>query len=458
MFSYLKKPEIPEKMTALAESARYDVCLATCAGGSGGKAGRSRNPLNPLEEWIYPAAVPGKGWVHILKILQSNSCRNNCSYCRFSAGNSGIERTAMSPGELARAFMDLVRSRLVEGIFISSGVCGNPTSSMENMVRTAELLRNHYHFGGYIHLKIIPGCAEHLIDAAASFANRLSINLEAPSSARLGLIAPEKDLENEILPAVNHTAGLLRRKAENNTPGIRAVSQTTQFVVGAAGESDQEIMTAVDRLYRDMYMFRSYFSAYQKTAGTAENPRSRRREAFAGSPLLREHRLYQCDFLLRSYGFRFPDLVFDSRGNIPLETDPKTAWAVLNPESFPVEINKASEDELLRVPGIGPASAARIIETRKENPFRTLEDLKETGAWSRRAAGWIELGGRHPSWDDADGYNPGQRWLFEELAPDGWKTAAAGSGGTDCGYDYPAQKGKWVNYQFRKSDKRIWCR
>ena len=453
MFSYIKKPEIPDKLTALAESAKYDVCLASCSGGTDGKAGRSRNPSNPLEEWIYPASIPGKGWVHILKILQSNSCRNNCSYCHFSADNSTLRRTSMSPEELASAFMQLVRARMVWGIFLSSGVCGDAESSMANIVKTAELLRNRYRFGGYIHLKIIPGCSEQLIDAAAGLANRLSINLEAPNEKRLQLIAPDKKLKDGIIPAVEHTAAILKLKTEKKDKRIRAVSQTTQFVVGAAGEKDEEILKTVDHLYREMYMFRSYFSAYQATGATKETVPPADGE-LAGYPLLREHRLYQCDFLLRAYGFRFGDIVFNGEGNIPLETDPKTAWAVMNPELFPVEINTAPLDSLLKVPGIGPLSAQKIIEQRRSDPFTSLEQLKGTGAWSKRASGWIEINGKKSLYS-ASSFDPGQKWLFEQLAPDSWKTADGGDSGD---YEYPAQKGRWVNYQFKKTDKRIWCR
>ena len=486
MFSYLKKPDIPEKMTELAESARYDVCLATCSTGAGGRSGRSRSPENPLTDWIYPASVPGRGKVHILKILQSNSCRNNCGYCHFAAGNSGVKRVSMSPDELASAFMRLVRARLVEGIFISSGVCGTASDTMEKMIKSAEILRTRYRFGGYIHLKIIPGCDEHLIDAAARYANRLSINLEAPTEDMLNRIAPDKNLARDILPAAARAAGLLEKKAAGSSSGIRAVSQTTQFVVGAAGESDLDILNTVDCLYREYFFFRAYFSAWQKRGQEdfIKATPTDDADGFSGSPLLREHRLYQCDFLMRAYGFRFPDIVFDKSGNIPLETDPKTAWAVMHPEYFPVEINTASEDQLLRVPGIGPVSAGRIIELREKQRFSRLESLRAVGAWTERAAGWIEISGRKAESTAVSGaraaagrsFNPSQKWLFEELAPAGWKPAgrhesailprssiSAGSSPaaadeSEDEYPYPAQKGRWVNYLMKKSEPKIMCR
>lgn len=489
-----------QKIIHLAESARYDVCMSSCATGSSGKQGRSRKPDNPLREWIYPASVPGQGKVHILKILQSNSCQNNCSYCQFASSNANIQRISLSPDELAASFMGLVYSRLVEGLFLSSGVCRSPSKAMEDMVKTADIIRNRYKFKGYIHLKIIPGCPEHLIDKAASLANRLSINMETPTDEHLLSIAPDKGIKRDILPAISRVSKLLQaRKSGSSGSSIKTASQTTQFVVGAADENDFEIMNAVDTLYRDYYMFRAYFSAFQKRwssrADTESQPRHAERQGLEGSPLLREHRLYQCDFLLRAYGFRFPDIVFDCVGNLPLETDPKTAWAMLNPQLYPVEINTADFHTLLRVPGIGPVAAERIIRMRRSNLIKDIETLKGSGAWTRRAAGWIELNGHAPVFSESEkSFVPQQGWLFEELSPKGWRQAGTprtpeahqestkaasrplppGAGAQKTpkahqdttstpappasAYSYPGQAGKWVNYQFGKSDKKIWCR
>ena len=486
MYSYSIKPDVPQKLTELAESARYDVCLATCSTGKSGQRGRTRDPQNPLTDWIYPASVPGQGTVFILKVLQSNQCRNKCTYCKFAAGNGSLRRVTMSPEELSASFIQMYRARLVDGLFVSSGVSCSPDSSMQNLVKTAEILRFKYKFRGYLHLKVIPGCSENLIESAARYADRLSINLEAPEAGYLHQIAPDKDLYKDILPAAESVAGLLQKKAEGGGQSyIRAKSQTTQFVVGAADEKDLDIMNTVDYLYRDFHMFRAYFSAYQQRGGY-ETPAASGRlpagigsimktegEEFRGSPLLREHRLYQCDFLLRAYGFRLPDLVFDETGNIPLETDPKTAYAVMNQSLFPVDINKASMEELLRVPGIGPQSAERIVSTRSNDKFRSLDELKATGAWTRRAASWIEIDGRRPDIPDRKNtdheFDADQGWLFEELAPDNWKTSMERKDldyksrkdpakAEESIYEYPGQKGKWVNYQMKKKDPRIMCR
>lgn len=457
------------KIEKLAEAARYDVCLSTCSSGKNGGRGRSRNPDNPLKEWIYPASVPGRGNVQILKILQSNVCKNNCSYCVFSKSNDSVERTSIAPNELADSFINLVHAGLVEGLFLSSGVCGTPEHAMENMIKTADILRKKYRFRGYIHLKIIPGCAEHLIDEAAFLADRLSINMEAPTEKHLMNVAPDKNIKNDILPALARVAQLLQAKREDAAVRIKTLSQTTQFVVGASNETDLEIFKSVDYLYRKLHIFRSYFSSYQSkyNPDAAERTSENRNElnTFQGSPLLREHRLYQCDFLLRAYGFRFGDLVFNKNGNIPLETDPKTAWAVVNPEIFPVEINTASFSELIRVPGIGPVSAERILKIRRSSPFHSIDELKQTGCWSRRSAGWIELNGKTPVMEDnrkthkaqRGFFNPRQKWLFEELAPEGWSSAGK-SKINETPYVYPAQKGKWVNYTFSGKEPRVWCR
>ncbi|MDC7126912.1 MAG: helix-hairpin-helix domain-containing protein [Spirochaetales bacterium] len=448
---------LSNKITTLAESARYDVCLSSCSTGASGKQGRSRNPRNPLHDWIYPAAVPGQGIVHILKILQSNSCKNSCSYCQFSSKNSNLRRTTLSPEELAVSFMEMFRKRLVSGIFISSGVCRSPSHSMEEMVKTAELLRKRYRFKGYIHLKIIPGCNEELILAAAELADRLSINMEAPTRNHLHNIAPDKDLISQIIPAVSVTANILKKKKDSDSfSRIKAKSQTTQFVVGASNEKDIEIIKSVDTLYRNYYMFRSYFSAYQEkwAVETQSQSKNKEQDPFKGYPLLREHRLYQCDFLMRAYGFRFPELIFDSKGNIPLETDPKTAWAMMNQDIFPIEINKADFASLIKVPGIGPQSAEKIIKERKNNHLKNSDDLKRTGAWSNRACGWITLDGKKTEDSNASS----QKWLFEELAPSNWKKPEDFGIKTSAEKDFPAQKGKWVNYTFNKNKKKIWCR
>ena len=430
-----------EKLDILTESARYDVCLASCNGRTGGGSGRVRDPHSPLNRWIYPAAVPGGGMVHMLKVLMSNICVNNCRYCFFASRRNCGRRTSFRPEELAAVFMKFYRAGEVSGLFLSSGIRGGAEETMEAMVKTVLLLRERYRFPGYIHLKILPGVSPGLVEEAVRLSNRISLNLEAPTGDYLARIAPEKRFRDDLMKRMEWT-GRLIQKGEGRT-----VSQTTQFVVGPSGESDRDIMKTVDWIYRERYVFRSYFSAYQNPdLPLAQGGMDR-------DSLLREHRLYQCDFLLRAYGFRLPDLVFDGTDRIPLQTDPKTAWALMNGDKFPVDINRADETTLMRVPGIGPLSASRIVAWRKETPFRSLEDLRPTGCVVKRASSFIEFSGKRGG--------EAQPYLFEMEPPAMWRM------GTDPwqkekirgNYEYPAQKGKTVNYLFKgKNTPPVYCR
>ena len=423
----------------LGEAAQYDVCLASCNANAAGTSGRVRDPLEPLRQWIYPAYVPGKGRVHILKVLQTNVCTNHCTYCRLRVSEDSVERLSFGPDELARLFMEFVHAGEVRGIFLSSGVGTHPDVGMERMVQTAEILRTRHRFRGYIHLKILPGAAFDLVAAAAMYANRLSVNLEAPNPQFLGRIAPDKHFTDDILLRMKWAGDLIRG-------GSRACSQTTQFVVGAAGETDLDILRTTDWTYRELHTFRAYYSAYQP----------RRRPGDAAQPtdaLRREHRLYQSDFLLRGYGYRIGDLVFDVHGSIPLDVDPKHAHAMMHPELFPVDVNTADEDALLRVPGIGPISARRICGHRASERYHSLEELKETGAVVSRAAPYLEISGRRVRQNDV------QRWLFEGPCPQEWRTGVTPlAPQADGRYPYPAQKGRKMVYAPTGSDRAVYCR
>ena len=432
MASFIRSLSIEEKLDILTESARYDVCLASCnSRAGGGGSGRVRDPLSPLNRWIYPASLPGGGMVHMLKVLMSNVCVNNCRYCFFAAERNCGRRTSFRPEELAAVFMQFFRAGEVSGLFLSSGVRGGAEETMKDMVKTAALLRERYRFRGYIHLKVLPGVSADLVSQAVRLSNRISINLEAPSGDYLARIAPEKGFRHDLMERMDWTGRLIRQGKGS------AASQTTQFVVGPSGESDLDIMRTVDWIYRERYVFRSYFSAFQNPDEPVAQGGLER------DSLLREHRLYQCDFLLRAYGFRLPDLVFDGEGKVPLQTDPKTAWALMNGGYFPVDINSADENRLLRVPGIGPLSASRIIAWRKDTPFRTLEDLKKTGCVVSRAASFIEFSGKKSQEE--------QLYLFDAEPPSGWREGVEPWQKEKLrqGYEYPAQRGKTVNYLFK---------
>lgn len=432
-----------DRLDLLAEAACYDVCLASCSGNTAGGVGRMRDPAAPAQRWIYPAYVPGRGRVGILKILQTNVCTNNCSYCALACSRDGVHRTGFSPDELSSIFMGFYKQRLCHGIFLSSGVAATADRSMTRMIDTATILRKKYRFRDYIHLKILPGCSHHLIDEAAKVANRISVNLEAPSPECLSAIAPQKDFYRDVVMR-------MRWAAEAVQGDTLAASQITQFVVGAARESDMDILKAVDRVYREYHVFRSYFSAYQPPGERDPVP-----ETAETGPLLREHRLYQTDFLLRGYGFRLHDIVFDGSNRLPMEVDPKTAYAMMHPELFPVDVNTATEHELLRVPGIGPIAARRILHTRRRSPFLGVSGLKSTGAWVNRAAPYVLFNGRR----DLANAESSQRWLFECDPPEGWTTGIASRRSTPGEhYAFPGQTGKRLHYPAGKSTDNLICR
>lgn len=320
----------------------------------------------------------------MLKILQTNVCHNNCYYCAQRSGRD-VRRTAFTPDELAAVFDLMVRRGLAKGLFLSTGIAGSAAKSMDSILATAELLRRRYEFRGYIHLKLIPGVSMAHVEQAVRLATRVSMNLEAPSQSCLECIAPDKSFEALLRPM--HWVHQLIR---GNDRPVLVGGQTTQFVVGAARESDQDILSLASRLYRDIDLRRAYFSAFQPIEDTPL-------ENLAPTKPIREQRLYQSDFLLREYGFGLQDIAFDESGNLPLEADPKQIWADRHPECFPVEINRASREELLRVPGIGPRSATRIVKLRRRGTLRDLRDLGKMGVIVGRAASYLLLAGRRPT-------------------------------------------------------------
>jgi len=334
-----------------------------------------------LGRWIYPAVMPDGRRVKLLKILQSNVCANDCYYCANRAGRD-YPRVSFSSDELAQAFDQMQRQGLVEGLFLSSAICGRPTQAMDRMLATVELVRRKYQFPGYVHLKILPGVTKAHVEQAARLASRVSVNLETPNSERLARVAPGKSLHELVEPL--RSVHQLRLESGGR---LVPAGQTTQFVVGAADEPDRELLYTVAQLYREVDLHRAYFSAFQPVPDTplAEH---------LPTPLWREHRLYQSDFLLRQYGFAFDELVFDEGHNLPRQADPKRMWAMAHPERFPIEVNRASREQLLRVPGIGPRSAARILRWRRDGKFRTLAELKKAGAVIKWAAPFVLLDGR----------------------------------------------------------------
>jgi len=316
--------------------------------------------------------------------LMTNVCEKNCYYCGVRASRD-VPRTSFTPDELARAFDRLQRADLVDGIFLSSGMCTGPNQTMDRMIDCIELIRNHYQFSGYVHLKLLPGATEAHIERALQLAHRVSVNLEAPNAERLSAIAPRKDYFQELAQPMR----VAKRLIDASGGRLAPAGQTTQFVVGAAGEPDREILSTTARLYDELDLRRAYYSAFQPVPGTPL-------ESHTPTPAWREHRLYQADWLLRFYDFSYDDLVFDDAGNLPRKADPKMLYARAHPELFPVEVNRASRQELLRVPGLGPQSIQRVLRWRQEGVLRDLGDLRKAGAVAGRAAPFVLLDGKSP--------------------------------------------------------------
>ena len=316
----------------------------------------------------------------MLKVLQASGCERSCVYCAERCGGRG-RAVSLAPDQLASAFVDLHSSGRVFGLFLSSAIRGGAAATMDRMLGTAELLRKRHAYRGYIHLKMIPGSRPDQIERAMALATRVSVNMEAPTATHLARIAPGKKWNEQILAPMRQVASAIERGQ------FARAGQTTQLVVGAAGEADRDIMGAAAWGYRDLKLARVYYSAMQPIPGTPVAER-------APIPFEREHRLYQVDFLLRSYGFSLDEICFDEDGALPLHADPKTLWAEKHPERFPVEINKARLQELVRVPGIGPRSAKRLVEMRRQQCLRDVEALRAAGASWRVASPFVLLDGR----------------------------------------------------------------
>ncbi len=360
-----------KKMDILGDSARYDLC-------NYGNY-NTDNFLSGKLPGIYNATSAKGDCIPLFKVLMTNKCSNDCRYCVNHHAHK-FSRVEFTPEELTSIFLDYYNHRLVEGLFLSSGIPGDVDTSMEKMVEVARKLRLEHEYLGYIHLKILPGSSYDLIKRAMSLADRVSVNIEAATSDGFEGLSTTKTFNSDILRRMKWIKRLMK-KNKNLAPS----GQTTQFIVGASDESDSEILQRVDWLYKKMDIKRSYFSPFTSMKDT---PLEDRMEP---DPK-RTSRLYQADYLVKSYGFDIKELVFEEDGNMTLEFDPKYSAALSNMDMFPVEVNSASYKELLRVPGIGKISARRIIESRKQNiHFKNLEELKNIGVITSRAETFLKL-------------------------------------------------------------------
>ena len=334
---------------------------------------------------IAAVRVPGGGTTNLMRVMQTNACSLSCGYCpTFCGGN--VPRATITPEETARTFMEVHRKGLAQGLFLTSGVPGRPQRATDRMLATLDLLRRREGFTGYVHIKLLPGAEPAQVDEAARLASRISVNLEAPADSYVRRLAREKDLAGDLLPKLARAARQLAM--QRREPGaLQTSGTTTQFVVGAAGERDREILDVVAGLERQRLLHHAHFSAFQPVAGTPL-------ENLPATPAARELRLYQAEHLLRQYGFSYGELAFEADGNLTLDVDPKTAWARAHPERFPIEVTRAPYEALVRVPGLGPATARRLVEGRARAVLRGADDLRKAGVDTVRAGFYLLLRGR----------------------------------------------------------------
>jgi predicted DNA-binding helix-hairpin-helix protein len=349
----------------------------------------------------------------LLRILMTNACSFNCHYCPMRRDRS-LPRSLLKPEELVRIFLGALRRGWCEGLFITTGIPGRPAHVTDELIKALELLRERHRFAGYIHVKLVPGAEDAQIERLTRLASRVSVNFEAPCGASLARIAPDKRFD-VTLGNFERVRGLVLREREARAHGRPAdplhpggsAGMTMQFVVGATPDTDRDLIGAVARLRARGGVHHAHFSAFRPIARTPM-------EDVPATPAIREHRLYQASHLLSGYGFAADEMPFEAGGNLPLATDPKTAWALAHPERFPVEVRTASRDELLRVPGVGPLAARRIVEQRGKAVIRGLADLRAVGVVTGRAAGFLTLRGRRLAttrWSQQLGF-----WAPEEEA------------------------------------------
>lgn len=335
---------------------------------------------------VKRALMPNGQSIRLLKTLLSSYCEKNCVYCPFRSQRD-IPRASFTPDDFAKLFYSLYRSGFVEGIFLSSSIFHNSIKTQDLLLDTAEILRKHYHYKGYLHLKIMPGAEKDQVKEAMLLADRLSVNLEAPHSAALSILAPQKDFQNDLLNPLHWIEEVRSIISPSKSWNGSWPSSATQFVVGAAGESDLDLLSTTKTLYSKNGISRVYFSSFNPIENTPL-------ENLAPSPPTREFRLYQASFLLRDYGFSAEDLVYKDSDNLLLEIDPKLAYAEQHLIHKPIEINTAPRSKLLRIPGIGPTRADHIISLRQKEPIQSFSKLQKMRLITPKTSPYILVNGK----------------------------------------------------------------
>jgi predicted DNA-binding helix-hairpin-helix protein len=383
----MKSPDLEQKL---------DLLMSLAADDREGLPPRLRHSkdvgaLRPLNiRHLRPA--PGTR-MSLLRILMTNACSYNCHYCPMRRDRP-MPRTLLKPEELVRIFLEALRRGWCQGLFITTGIPGRPVKVMDDLIQVLELLRQRHRFAGYIHVKLVAGSEAGQIERLTALASRVSLNFEAPCGKSLTQIAPEKNFATTLhdfervrkLVVLEREAQAHGRPRNPLEPG-GASGMTIQFVVGATPDTDRSLLGTIAGLTAGGGVRHPHFSAFRPISNTPL-------ESAPATPALREHRLYQAAYLLREYGFGSDEVVYESTGNLPLARDPKTAWALAHPEEYPVELDTASYEQILRVPGIGPVAARRIVSGRRESNIRGLADLRKLGVVTTRAAGFLTLRGR----------------------------------------------------------------
>ena len=381
--------ELMDKLEILADAAKYD---AACTSSGLDRAGRPGTiGSTTLAGCCHSFSADGR-CISLLKVLMTNVCAYDCQYCVNRRSND-LPRAAFTPRELCELTMGFYRRNYIEGLFLSSAVLISPDYTTERMIEALRLLREEYRFGGYIHAKAIPGADPRLTYRLGLLADRMSVNIELPSAGSLALLAPDKKKENILTPMGQIRDGISlasrERKLCRHAPRFAPAGQSTQMIVGATPESDRQILTLTQGLYDRYHLKRVFYSAYMPVSNSPLLPAPQNFQP----PLLREHRLYQADWLLRFYHFRAEELLAEEAPNLDPRLDPKCTWALRHLEFFPVEVNRADYEALLRVPGVGVRSARRILAARRVGPL-TFEGLKRLGVVLKRAQYFLTCSGR----------------------------------------------------------------
>ncbi|RKJ49683.1 putative DNA modification/repair radical SAM protein [bacterium 1XD42-54] len=383
-----KNMDLYKKLEILSDAAKYDVA---CTSSGIDRKGSGKGMGNCTAAGICHSFSADGRCIALLKILFTNECVFDCKYCVNRSSND-VERAAFTPDEVCRLTIEFYRRNYIEGLFLSSGILKSPSYTMELLYQTLYKLRHEYHFEGYIHVKAIPGAPQELIEKTGFLADRMSVNLELPTAESLRRLAPHKTRKKILAPM--RQVQLSRKEHKNelmlfkNAPQFVPAGQSTQMIIGATPENDYQILSVAESLYQKFELKRVFYSAFVQVNQDAELP-----ALPGGPPLLREHRLYQADWLLRFYGFGAGELLSEKRPNFNVFLDPKCDWALSHLEQFPVEINRADYYTLLRVPGIGPKSAQRIIKARRISSL-DFADLKRAGVVLKRAIYFITCSGR----------------------------------------------------------------